>query len=320
MSHLITGAGGSIGSELTRLLAKTDEPIVIVDSSEFALFKIYEELVSNGYNKITPILSRLDDLGEIITILKENCITKIYNAAAYKHVNLVEQNKMSGLKNNLQIVINILEAASAVDQKIEIIHISTDKAVKPINMMGFSKRVCEIYLQHFSKSPTKIVRFGNVLDSSGSVVPIFRNQIKKRGPVTVTSFRAKRYFMTITQACQLIISVEGEAMSAGTYVLDMGEAQSILSLAKKMIKDFGFQHTFTSENDKIQIVEIGLRKGEKEEEELTSGSLRASTVEKINCAVEDYSPLDKKIIKIFQNQEHLNKFEELLSLYDDSSS
>ena len=188
MTRLITGAGGSIGSELARLLVQGPEDIILLDNSEYALFKIYEELTQLGFENIVPIISSLDALEEVTSILNNYSVRRIYNAAAYKHVNLVELNKKNGLKNNLKIIMNLMGAMKIATQEIELIQISTDKAVKPINMMGFSKRVCELYLRYSSTADfsTKIVRFGNVLDSNGSVVPIFREQIKRLGPVTVT--------------------------------------------------------------------------------------------------------------------------------------
>lgn len=320
MSRLITGAGGSIGSELARLLVKTNENIILVDNSEFALFKIYEELQSKGNQNVIPILTSLDNINEIRKILKKYSIRKIYNAAAYKHVNLVELNKKYGLRNNLQIIINLIHAMNTIDYDLELIQVSTDKAVMPVNMMGFSKRACELYLQQLSNAKCKIVRFGNVLNSSGSVVPIFRDQIQRGGPVTVTSFNAKRYFMTIPQACELIISVEGEAISSGIYVLDMGEPERILTLAQQMIMDAGFEYSFLPEKGKIHITEIGLRKGEKEEEELTSGSLRESNIQGVYFAMEDYSSLDKEIINTFTKEDPLDIVDALLMLYENASN
>lgn len=319
MSRLITGAGGSIGSELARLLSKIDETIILVDNSEFALFQIYEELRRKGNTNVIPILNSLESISDIKAIFDKYSIAKIYNAAAYKHVNLVEVNKTSGLKNNLQIIINLVSAMNSSGNDMEFIQVSTDKAVMPINMMGFSKRVCELYLQQFSDNTTKIVRFGNVLNSSGSVVPIFRDQIQNGGPVTVTSFNAKRYFMTISQACKLITSVEDQAMSSGIYVLDMGKPERILTLAQQMIKAAGFEYAFQPEKGKIQILEVGMRKGEKEEEKLTSGSLQKTSINGINCALEDYSSLDQAIMDTFSIKGSNDFIYALLKLYENAS-
>ena len=266
----ITGAGGSIGSEICRKLLKQEQNLLLVDSSEFSLFKIWEELKStiNSSNKkinITPLLINLTDEKSILESFKKYKILKIYHAAAYKHVNLIEKNPISGLTNNIYSTINI--ANYALQNDIEIVHISTDKAVKPVNFMGASKRLCEKILLAKSKKglKVKIVRFGNVLNSSGSVIPIFRDQIKKGGPVTVTSKKAERYFMTIPQAVNLVLRVSLNGENSNIYVLDMGKPRKIYDLAKDMVSKAKKSH--------IKIKIIGLRSGEKETEELTLGKL-----------------------------------------------
>ena len=266
----ITGAGGSIGSEICRKLLKQEQNLLLVDSSEFSLFKIWEELklTINGSNKkinIVPLLINLTHEKSIFESFKKYKIKKIFHAAAYKHVNLIEKNPISGLTNNIYSTINI--ANYALKNDIEIMHISTDKAVRPVNFMGASKRLCEKILLSKSKKglKVKIVRFGNVLDSSGSVIPIFRDQIKKGGPITVTSKKAERYFMTIPQAVNLVLRVSLNGENSNIYVLDMGKPLKIYDLAKDMISKANKTH--------IQIKIIGLRSGEKEKEELTLGKL-----------------------------------------------
>ena len=300
-SIIVTGAGGSIGSTLceTILLKDPGLELILIEHSEFHLFEIYEKLKCKfNKSKITPVLTSLRDVTELQNLILFNKVGKIYNTAAYKHVNMVEQNQLNGITNNLSILRTIVEAVKLSNTIVNLVHVSTDKAVNPINMMGFSKRVCELYIEENNSlfQSVKILRFGNVLESNGSVIPIFKAQINSGGPVTVTSFKATRYFMTIPQACDLIVSVDSLIAENGTFIFDMGENQSIVELAKKLICDSGFQYSFSKEIGTIQIVEIGLRPGEKEHEVLTTGQLVQTSVENVFKASERHDSLDTKII------------------------
>lgn len=318
MARLITGAGGSIGSQLARFLSRSGEKLILIDNSEFALFKIYEELSELRRNDVTPILSNLDDVDQLKDLFKDYSVKKVYNAAAYKHVNLVELNRRNALKNNLMVVLNLIDAINSSESVVEFIQISTDKAVNPINMMGFSKRVCELCIENLleNSSSSKTVRFGNVLDSNGSVVPIFREQIRKGGPVTLTSFNARRFFMTIPQACELVIAVDASIEIHGTYILDMGKDQSIFDLAQNLINEAGYEYSLSEEEGKIQIVEIGLRRGEKEIEQLTSGRLCITSVHGVYKVEEQYSEMDHEIVKILSETSFEETLNQLINLYD----
>jgi FlaA1/EpsC-like NDP-sugar epimerase len=323
---IVTGAGGSIGSKLCETILRESPKIniIIIDHSEFHLFEIYEYLkIKYKKSNIIPILSSLQDVNELKNLIITFDIKKIYNTAAYKHVNMVENNKLNGIKNNLSILRTILEAVKVSLMKIDMIHVSTDKAVNPINMMGFTKRVCELFLENNNEffKCLKILRFGNVLESNGSVIPIFKAQIKKGGPVTVTSFKATRYFMTIPQACNLIVTVDDQIKKNGTYILDMGTDQLIIDLAKKLITDSGHDYSFANEHGKIQIIEIGLRPGEKECESLTSGKLIQTKIANVFQAVESNNILDKEIVLKLKTNESAEKlYKALTNIYDKNNA
>lgn len=278
---LVTGAGGSIGSELCRQIIKFSPKIILlVEICEYFLYLINSELeiYNDKCNKteIIPLLASVQDeerIREIIDIWKPDII---YHAAAYKHVPLVEQNIAEGVKNNVFGTLNI--AKLAIEYSVhEFILISTDKAVRPTNVMGASKRLSEMCLQALfdkDKSKTKfsMVRFGNVLDSSGSVIPKFRKQIREGGPVTLTHSEITRYFMTIPEAAQLVIQAGAMSKGGDVFVLDMGEPVKIFDLAKKMIELSGLKLRDASNPDgDIEIVITGLRPGEKLYEELLLG-------------------------------------------------
>ncbi|HLX54943.1 MAG TPA: nucleoside-diphosphate sugar epimerase/dehydratase [Aquella sp.] len=276
---LVTGAGGSIGSELARQIAKLNpQRLVILDSSEFALYSIDQELKSKfPYLKIIDILGSVTNSGTVNDVMQNYKIDTIYHAAAYKHVPIVELNPLSGLENN--VLGTLVVANAAVKHNVaNMILISTDKAVRPTNVMGASKRLAELILQSFAskhKADTifSMVRFGNVLGSSGSVVPLFKQQIKQGGPVTVTHPDIIRYFMTIPEAVELVIQSGSMAKGGEVFVLDMGQAVKIVDLARKMIYLSGL----TIKDDKhldgdIEIRYMGLRPGEKLFEELLIGN------------------------------------------------
>ena len=275
---LITGAGGSIGSELCRQIIRLNpSKIVLFDHSEFNLYSIDFELNSlqSSDCEVIPILSDVTNLAMVKFVISENKIDTIYHAAAYKHVPLVEKNSIEGVYNNAIGTYNV--AVSAHEYEVEnMVLISTDKAVRPTNVMGASKRFSELILQGLNSEKTKtcfsMVRFGNVLDSAGSVVPLFRKQIKEGGPVTVTNPKVTRYFMSIPEAVQLVLQAGAMAKGGDVFVLDMGEPVKILDLAYRMINLSGLS-PITNENPEgdIKVVFTGLRPGEKLYEELLIG-------------------------------------------------
>jgi UDP-N-acetylglucosamine 4,6-dehydratase len=275
---LVTGAGGSIGSELCRQILKLKpNKIVLFEHSEFNLYSIDYELTSLEEKncEIIPVLADVKSINKVENAIKENKIDTIYHAAAYKHVPMVEKNTVEGVFNNVMGTYNV--AVCARDNNIEnMVLISTDKAVRPTNVMGASKRFSELVLQALNSEESNtcfsMVRFGNVLDSAGSVVPLFRRQIKEGGPVTVTHAKVTRYFMSIPEAVQLVLQAGAMAKGGDVFVLDMGEPVRILDLAHRMINLSGLS-PITSENPEgdIKIKFTGLREGEKLYEELLIG-------------------------------------------------
>lgn len=275
---LITGAGGSIGSELSRqIIQQKPNKIVFLEHSEFNLYSIDLELNSLNIRKceIVPVLADVTNSIVVDSIVKTHQINTIYHAAAYKHVPMVEKNVVEGVFNNVIGTYNVAMAAKE-NQVENMVLISTDKAVRPTNIMGASKRLSELVLQGLDSQKTKtcfsMVRFGNVLDSAGSVVPLFRKQIKQGGPVTVTHPKITRYFMSIPEAVQLVIQAGAMAKGGDVFVLDMGEPVKILDLAYRMIHLSGLR-PITNENPEgdIKIKFTGLRPGEKLYEELLIG-------------------------------------------------
>lgn len=294
---LVTGAGGSIGSELCRqIIFLRPKKLLLVEQSEFALYTIHQELVAKLVDaeiSIVPLLASVqsyDRMSEIISTWRPDTI---YHAAAYKHVPLVEHNPAEGIKNNVFGTLNTALAASE-HQITNFILVSTDKAVRPTNIMGASKRLAEMVLQALNESPTQtvfsMVRFGNVLGSSGSVIPKFRQQIRDSGPITITHPEITRYFMTIPEAAQLVIQAGAMAKGGDVFVLDMGESVKILDLARRMIDLSGL--TVKDENNEegdIEIKIIGLRPGEKLYEELLIGNNPQTTTHpRIMKAAEDF--------------------------------
>ncbi|NIE98087.1 polysaccharide biosynthesis protein [Acinetobacter sp. Tr-809] len=270
---MVTGAGGSIGSELCRQIIKNQpKMLVLYDLTEFALYDIDKELRQTATCTIVPILGTVQDQQKLERIIEQYHIQTVYHAAAYKHVPLVECNPIAGLKNNAIGTANSLNAA--VKKGVEtFVLISTDKAVRPTNVMGASKRMAELYCQAVAETKPhtqiSIVRFGNVLGSSGSVVPLFKQQIAKGGPITVTHPEVTRYFMTIPEASQLVIQAGALGSGGDVFLLDMGEPVRIQDLARQMIKLSGLKVRETGSLDgDIEIAYSGLRPGEKLYEEL----------------------------------------------------
>ena len=266
---LVTGAGGSIGSELCRQIACfSPARLLLLGHGENSIYLIHKELKNKFQDQIeiVPIIADIQDRKRIFQIMKTYRPDRVYHAAAHKHVPLMETNPQEAVKNNIYGTRNVAEASKAAGVS-KFVMISTDKAVNPPNVMGATKRVAEMIvtgLNEEGKTLFSAVRFGNVLGSRGSVVPLFKEQIAKGGPVTVTDFRMTRYFMTIPEASRLVIQAGALMQGGEVFVLDMGEPVKILDLAKKMISLSG-----QSEAD-IKIVETGIRPGEKLYEELLS--------------------------------------------------
>ena len=268
---MVTGAGGSIGSELCRQIVKHQPTcLVLFEMSEFALYSIDRELQNSGV-RIIPILGTVTNQAKLERVLHQYTVQTVYHAAAYKHVPLVEANPFEGIYNTSIGTARSVDAAVA--QGIEtFVLISTDKAVRPTNVMGASKRMAELYCQGLAatnpQTQISIVRFGNVLGSSGSVVPLFKKQIEKGGPVTVTHPDVTRYFMTIPEAAQLVIQAGAMGTGGDVFLLDMGEPVKIVDLAKQMIRLSGFKPMDEKGLGDIALQFTGLRPGEKLYEEL----------------------------------------------------
>ncbi len=274
---LITGAGGSIGSELSRqILNLSPKKVILFDHSEFNLYSIHHELSkSRKHAQIIPVLADVTDAKKVSKIIQEEGVHTIYHAAAYKHVPMVEMNAVEGVYNNVVGTFNMAIAAQENNVK-DFVLISTDKAVRPTNVMGASKRFSELILQGLQKKSSKtcfsMVRFGNVLDSAGSVVPLFRYQIQNGGPLTVTHRDVTRYFMSIPEAVQLVLQAGAMAKGGDVFVLDMGEPIKILDLAYRMVHLSGLTPIDEENPDgDIKIKVTGLRPGEKLYEELLIG-------------------------------------------------
>ena len=272
---LVTGAGGSIGSEICRQITRfSPKRLLLLGHGENSIYLIHREL-QEKYGKsieLIPVIADVQDRERIFDIMATYQPNVVYHAAAHKHVPLMEYNPHEAVKNNIFGTKNVAEAAKAANVE-KFVMISTDKAVNPPNVMGATKRVAEMIvtgLNESGKTQFAAVRFGNVLGSRGSVVPIFKDQVKKGGPVTVTDFRMTRYFMTIPEASRLVIQAGHLAKGGEIFILDMGEPVQILELARKVIMLSG------KTEEEIGIVESGIRPGEKLYEELLSSEERVS--------------------------------------------
>ena len=272
---LVTGAGGSIGSEICRQIARfSPKRLLLLGHGENSIYLIHREL-QEKYGKsieLIPVIADIQDRERIFDIMATYRPSVVYHAAAHKHVPLMEYNPHEAVKNNIFGTKNVAEAAKAANVE-KFVMISTDKAVNPPNVMGATKRVAEMIvtgLNESGKTQFAAVRFGNVLGSRGSVVPVFEDQVKKGGPVTVTDFRMTRYFMTIPEASRLVIQAGHLAKGGEIFILDMGEPVQILELARKVIMLSG------KTEEEIGIVESGIRPGEKLYEELLSSEERVS--------------------------------------------
>ncbi|MGV3491525.1 MAG: polysaccharide biosynthesis protein [Devosia sp.] len=269
---LVTGAGGSIGSELTRLIVRhAPEKLVLFEANEFALYEIERKLRALGEDvSIVPVLGSVGD-GELVRrTLHTHAIEVIFHTAAHKHVPLLEDNVLEGVRNNV-LGTHTLVAAAAAENVPRFVLISTDKAVRPSSVMGATKRWAELIVRHYGQAGRRYcaVRFGNVLGSAGSVVPLFREQIAAGGPGTLTDSRMTRYFMSIHEAAELIVQAGAMAEGGDIFLLDMGKPVAIRDLAENMVRLAGLsvQSPANPQGD-IAIVETGARPGEKLEEEL----------------------------------------------------
>ncbi|MFA6190609.1 MAG: nucleoside-diphosphate sugar epimerase/dehydratase [Candidatus Staskawiczbacteria bacterium] len=304
---LITGAAGSIGSELSRQVAKFEPAsLALLDQDETGIFNISNELLMNFPSlKIVPIIADITDKEKINEVFKNYQPKIIFHAAAYKHVPLMEDSPDEAVKNNIFGTKIVAEASISYNAE-KFILISTDKAVNPVSVMGSTKRVAEMLCQTLNQqNVTKFisVRFGNVLDSRGSVIPIFREQIKKGGPVTITHPDMKRYFMLIPEACILVLQAGAMGNGGEVFVLDMGEYVKIIDLAKEMIKLSGY------EPDKdIAIVFTGIRPGEKLFEEILTAEEGTVATQNKKIFKAKLSEVDSLILK-----NNINKLNNLIN-------
>ena len=327
---LITGAGGSIGSEICRQVIRfKPTKLLLVGQGENSIYHIHRELEANygTATEIIPIIANVKDRDRIFALMNEYKPDVVYHAAAHKHVPLMEVNPLEAVKNNIFGTKNVAEAATAAGVS-NFVMVSTDKAVNPTNVMGATKRIAEMIVTGMSVKDLKpgepgtklsAVRFGNVLGSRGSVIPLFREQIANGGPITLTDRRMTRYFMTIQEASRLVIQSGMLSRGGEVFVLDMGDPVKIIDLAKKMITLSGF-----TENE-IKIIETGIRPGEKLFEELllTGEEVKKNVFEKIFVGqvaslpledvltfvnkLEDSPDLGRKLVA-FANQECITKF------------
>lgn len=320
---LVTGAGGSIGSELCRQVIKNKPKcLVLYELSEFALYSIHQELTIKQANtpaykdiRIVAIIGNVTNESNLLRILNLYNIQTVYHAAAYKHVPMVEHNPFEGVINNTKGTYHCARAAIAANVETFVL-ISTDKAVRPTNVMGASKRLAELVCQALSQTDSQtcisMVRFGNVLGSSGSVVPLFTKQIEQGKPITVTHPDVTRYFMTIPEAANLVIQAGAMASGGEVFVLDMGEPVKIVDLAHRMIHLSGFdiKDAAHPEGD-IEVIFTGLRAGEKLYEELIIGedNIESTYHSLIMQAIEHSFPLDELESVLFELNEKQKEFD-----------
>ncbi len=316
-SILITGAGGSIGSELTRkILEINPSKLVLLERNEPSLYQIQRELENKYPNKkIFSVLGSACSKQLLKNTIKKYNIDLVFHAAAYKHVPLVEENPIIGLENNIFSTLNICEIAQCLNVE-KVVLISSDKAVRPTNLMGVSKRISELIFQAFAnnkkiKTCYSMVRFGNVLGSSGSVVPLFREQIHKGGPITITDKEMVRYFMTIEEASYLVIQASALAGSGEILLLDMGEPIFIKTLAEKMINLTGLRVKNKSHpNGDIEIIYTGKRPGEKLYEELLISAESEKTLHPlIYKARENFIDLEILLKELQNLKKYLENFD-----------
>ena len=304
---MITGAGGSIGSEIVRQCIKFQaKKLILVENSEYNLYQITEEM----HNKdIVPLMIDVTNKNLLEESFKNYHPDIVIHAAAYKHVHLVENNIEAAIRNNIIGTKNCIDLSIKYKVK-KFVLISTDKAVRPTNVMGATKRVCELYAQNIKSKNCEIVsvRFGNVLGSSGSVIPKFKHQIENNLPITVTHPKITRYFMLIPEACQLVLQAGAIAKKNEIFILDMGKPVKIVNLAKKMLKIYGKEH--------LEIKFIGLRPGEKLYEELLIDESDKKTIyDSIFVAKSthyDIDKLNKDIEELLTTEDKIAKLKEIV--------
>ena len=315
---LVTGAGGSIGSEICRQVSSfRPKELIILGHGENSIYQLNMELLGKyaEHFRITPVIADVQDKKRIFEVMEKYRPDVVYHAAAHKHVPLMEINPREAVKNNILGTRNVAEAANHAKVK-TFVMISTDKAVNPPNIMGATKRLCEMIVQDMAtkSESTKYVavRFGNVLGSRGSVIPLFKKQIAKGGPITVTHPDIVRYFMTIPEAAQLVIQAGSLARGGEIFVLDMGKPVRIVDLAKNLIRLSGY-----SEDD-IEIKFTGLRPGEKMYEELLNeGEINPKQIfPKIHIGIADNSKIDRvyDFIEKFENYSEQELHDELIDI------
>ena len=308
---LVTGGGGSIGSEITRqLLLGQPKKLFVLDNSEINLFKLAQQLQVKSNIEIEFILGDYGDTRLINRIMDAHRLDFVFHAGAYKHVSLVEDNIFSAIKNNVVGSHNLFSTVLSHNhgKQVKIINISTDKAVRPTSFMGATKRIVELLTEYFCREfGNKIVnvRFGNVFGSSGSVIPIFVDQINQGGPVTVTHPEVERYFMSIPEAVNLVLYSSVISQKSGTYFLDMGVPIKILELAKRLIRSFGLSPAIRNADEvadnEIRIIFSGLKPGEKLSEELSlSPSFKRTDNSKIFLCDEPKKSSDA-ILSLYQD-------------------
>lgn len=317
----ISGGGGSIGSEIvTQCILQKPKELIIFEQNEYALFKILKKITTNfNYDdsSVKSYLGSIEDTDKLNYIFKKHKPHLVFHAAAYKHVDILENNIKEAFKNNVIGTYNISKAA--LDNNISnFVNISSDKAVNPSSIMGRTKYCAEKIIKYLSSSSNHItkfstVRFGNVISSSGSVIPIFQEQIKKGGPVTVSHPEVKRYFMSTIEASQLVIQSSVLGISGDVFYLEMGEQIKIIDLAKKMISIFQQNQTTTTSKKNIDIIITGLKKGEKIEEELSHNKLKINTshpkIYKDNYNFKFESNFEYNLIKIIKNIKNISNDE-----------
>ena len=299
---LITGAGGSIGSEICKQLFKFNvKKIIALDISEYSLYTLMNNFSNNKKDRIIPIIANINDKILIRDLEKKNNFDYVFHAAAYKHVNLLEKNVLKAVENNIFGTINLLDCFKY--KKTNIVIISTDKAAKPKNVLGFSKRIAEIASidklkeEGFAKIKLSIVRFGNVWASQGSAIPLFVEQIRSNKPITITNLKAKSYFMTISEACNLVIQSCQLKAKNKIFILKMGNQIKILDIIKKLII------FFNKDLNNYRIQEIGLNKGEKLEEVLSYSKKSSKTKNLSIYSIEEPHYKYTEIKKLLENLE-----------------
>ncbi len=330
LTILVTGAGGTIGSELCRqILQASPRRLLLLDHSEFGLYTLHQELstwcqAKKSVVELVPLLASVTNRCRLDWICATYQPHTVYHAAAYKHVPMVECNPSEGILNNVFGTLNMALAAQAAGVA-RFVLVSTDKAVRPTNLMGASKRMAELILQALASKAAlqetcfSMVRFGNVLGSSGSVVPLFRKQLAHGGPLTITHPDVTRYFMLVPEAAQLVLQAAAMASGGQVFLLDMGEPVKILDLARRMVSLAGLKVRNADQPDgDIEFAFIGLRPGEKLYEELLIGAASATTAHpRIMKAEEDFLPWSELVthlarLKLAAAQENLEAIKSIL--------